>query len=200
MRVKTDAKRSELLNAATEVFLEQGYDRTLMAHVSDRAKCSKGTLYSYFSSKEELFCQAVLDATTREASAVFVELGPTDVEAEVLLLKFGVGFLKAVYSPRFQALRRLLFAANVDSDIGRTVYEQAVRPYEMRVAELLASAMKSNQLRREDPVVAASHLLGLLESELLLKFLLHALDSPTSSTLRAAAQRATSAFLAAYRK
>lgn len=199
MRVKTDAKRSELLDAAAEVFLEQGYERTLMSHVSDRAKCSKGTLYSYFASKEELFCEALLAATAHEADAVFIQLKPVDGEPEAMLMKFGVGYLRTVYSPRFQALRRLVFSATFDSDVGRTVYEKAVRPYEMRAAELLASAMQKGQLRSADAEIAASHLCGLLESELLLKFLLQALDNLTHAKLRAVAQRAVDVFLAAYR-
>ena len=199
MRVKTDAKRSELLAAAAEVFLEQGYERTLMSHVSDRAKCSKGTLYSYFSSKEALFCEAVLAATVNEAEEVFVQLGPADEEPEAMLLKFGVGYLRAVYSPRFQALRRLVFSATFDSDVGRSVYEKAVKPYEMRAAELLAAAMTNGRLRSADAEIAASHLCGLLESELLLKFLLQALDNPTPGKLRAVAQRAVAVFVAAYR-
>ena len=200
MRVKTDSKRSEVLEAAADVFLEQGYERTQMAHVSNRAHCSKGTLYSYFASKEELFCEAVLAATTREAGNVFVQEHVRDEDPEVMLLKFGVGYLQTVYSPRFQSLRRLVFSATFDSAIGRTVYERAVKPYEERAAKLLDSAMNSGRLRDEDAGIAANHLCGLLESELLLKFLLQALDEPSPARLRGAAKRAVAVFLAAYQK
>ena len=81
----------------------------------------------------------------------------------------------------------------------RAVYEKSVKPYEMRAAELLASAMKNGQLREADADLAASHLCGLLESELLLKFLLQALDNPTRQKLQAVTQRAVAVFLAAYR-
>ncbi len=50
----------EVVQAATAVFLEQGYRRTQMGDVADRAGLAKGTLYLYFESKEALF-DAVLE-------------------------------------------------------------------------------------------------------------------------------------------
>ena len=52
----------ELLRAATDVFLEQGYRRTQMADVAERLGVAKGTLYLYVESKE-----ALLDAVLRHA-------------------------------------------------------------------------------------------------------------------------------------
>ncbi len=199
MRVKTERKRSELVAAATEVFLEQGYERTQMSHVSDRAKCSKGTLYSYFVSKEALFYEVVMDATSQDVGSAFAGLDASAGWNDELFLRFGVSTLQAAYSPRFQALRRLVFSTPAQSALGRTVYETAVRPYLLRTAEFLASAMAAGYLRSGDPEVAASHLSSLLESELLLKFLLHALEDTGPEVLEAAARRAITAFLAAYR-
>lgn len=198
VRVKTDAKRSELLRAAIEVFLSQGYERTLMSHVSDRATCSKGTLYSYFASKEELFCEAVLEATAQETQSVFTASDSQNYTPEALLTSFGESYLSTVYAPRFQALRRLVFSVTPESGVSRKVYERAVEPYEMRAAELLASIMKRGQLRETDATVAAKHLCGLLESELLIRFLLHALEDLTPEKIKVVTQRAVEAFLAGH--
>lgn len=54
----------ELLEAATAVFLEQGYRRTQMADVAARMGVAKGTVYLYVASKEALF-----DAVLRHADA-----------------------------------------------------------------------------------------------------------------------------------
>jgi AcrR family transcriptional regulator len=45
----------ELLKAATNVFIEQGYRRTQMADVAQALGVAKGTLYLYVESKEALF-------------------------------------------------------------------------------------------------------------------------------------------------
>jgi AcrR family transcriptional regulator len=54
----------DLLEAATAVFLEQGYRRTQMADVASRMGVAKGTLYLYVESKDALF-----DAVMRHADA-----------------------------------------------------------------------------------------------------------------------------------
>jgi AcrR family transcriptional regulator len=47
--------REKIVHAAIIAFSKYGYDRTRMDDIADTAKLSKGTLYLYFKSKEELF-------------------------------------------------------------------------------------------------------------------------------------------------
>ena len=49
-----DDVRTRVLTAATELFAELGYDATSVQQVVARAGVTKGALYHYFSSKEEL--------------------------------------------------------------------------------------------------------------------------------------------------
>ena len=56
------ARPQELLDAALELFVQNGYAATHSDEVARRAGVSKGTLYLYFPSKEELF-KAVVRAT-----------------------------------------------------------------------------------------------------------------------------------------
>ncbi len=48
-------RRAEILQAAKEVFIEHGYERATMKHIMDAASVSRGGLYQYFSSKEDVF-------------------------------------------------------------------------------------------------------------------------------------------------
>lgn len=52
---RKQARPGELLAAALELFVEKGYAATRAEEVAQRAGVSKGTLFLYFSSKEELF-------------------------------------------------------------------------------------------------------------------------------------------------
>ena len=52
---RKDARPGELLDAAFELFVEHGYAATRVEAVAQRAGVSKGTLFLYFPSKEELF-------------------------------------------------------------------------------------------------------------------------------------------------
>jgi AcrR family transcriptional regulator len=62
-----EARRQSILDAAGDVFLEQGISTTTVDQIAERAELSKGGIYLYFKSKEEL-CLALLV----EASRVFV--------------------------------------------------------------------------------------------------------------------------------
>lgn len=52
---RKEARPGELLDAALTLFVEKGYAATKVDEVAARAGVSKGTLFLYFSSKEELF-------------------------------------------------------------------------------------------------------------------------------------------------
>jgi TetR/AcrR family transcriptional regulator len=58
---RKEARPAELVAAALELFVERGYAATSVELVAQRAGVSKGTLFLYFASKEELF-QAVVRA------------------------------------------------------------------------------------------------------------------------------------------
>ena len=47
-------RREEIISAAQEVFFEKGFDGATMDDVAERAELSKGTLYLYFKSKDDL--------------------------------------------------------------------------------------------------------------------------------------------------
>ena len=52
---RREEKRARIINAATRVFSERGYNAATMAQVARAADVGKGTLYEYFPSKEELY-------------------------------------------------------------------------------------------------------------------------------------------------
>jgi TetR/AcrR family transcriptional regulator, transcriptional repressor of aconitase len=66
-----EQRRAKILEAATHVFIEHGYERTTMKHVMDAAEVSRGGLYQYFSNKEDLF-EAIL------ADRLFSDVAKTD--------------------------------------------------------------------------------------------------------------------------
>lgn len=49
------ARREAIIACARELFLSKGFNATTMDEIAQRAELSKGTLYLYFSSKEELY-------------------------------------------------------------------------------------------------------------------------------------------------
>src|SRR5262245_10903240 len=54
-RRRAEARPQEILEAALAVFAERGFAAARMETIAARAGVSKGTLYLYFDSKEEIF-------------------------------------------------------------------------------------------------------------------------------------------------
>ena len=72
IRMPRKARRAQLLDAALEVFVAQGYHAAAMDDIADRAGVSKPVLYQHFPSKLDLYlalldqtCDTVIDAVQK---------------------------------------------------------------------------------------------------------------------------------------
>lgn len=61
------ATRQSLLDAATELFAERGYDRTTVRDIATRAGVNQALLFRYFGSKEAVFAEATAGHGLRDA-------------------------------------------------------------------------------------------------------------------------------------
>lgn len=158
-------KRKALLLAATEIFLDKGYDGTSMDDVAAKAGASKPTVYKYFSDKERLFAE-IVHVTTGEIDdlvrlVIETTVGQTNVEAALRVLAHR--FITALMQPRILRLRRLVIA-NADRfpDVGRRWYEQGFERVLATLATSFQGLAERKLLHVEDPLLAANHFVGLL--------------------------------------
>ncbi|MES2415751.1 MAG: TetR/AcrR family transcriptional regulator [Pseudomonadota bacterium] len=198
MRTKSEARRQAILDAASVVFQETGFERASMSAICERLGYSKATLYNYFSSKEELFSAVVFDATEAEFQASLEALDPSMQDITRALELFGQRLLTLIYSPQVQAMRRLVVSEAGRSELGRKCYELGPVRNEAVAAAFLQQAMNTGKLRQADPRIAALHLRGLLEAEWLDRFLFQVLSDISAEELKGTVQRAVAAFMAAY--
>ena len=82
---RKDARPGELLAAALDLFVEKGFAGTRAEEVALRAGVSKGTLFLYFSSKEELFKAVVREYIGSHLRAGFEALAVRKEPAADLL-------------------------------------------------------------------------------------------------------------------
>jgi AcrR family transcriptional regulator len=197
MRVKTDAKRQEILAAAGDVFREQGFAGASMAAVAERVGGSKATLYRYFDSKEDLFVTVMLDAVLDHANEVFDTLRPSE-DLRRTLERFGVSFLVLSLSEESLSVRRNSIAEGWRSGLGERFYERGAKLLWSRMADFLAAEMETGRLRREDPWMVAMHLRGMLEADLVNRALIGAQVDARKASLKPHAARAVEALLRAY--
>ena len=89
---RKQARPGELLDAALDLFVEKGYAATRSEEVAIRAGVSKGTLFLYFPSKEELFKAVVRENLVRHQTEGAEEMarfeGPTAELLEYLMLEW----------------------------------------------------------------------------------------------------------------
>ena len=198
MRKKTEIKRQAILDVAADLFRETGFERASMSELCLRVGGSKATLYNYFSSKEEVFAEVLMQATEDQFQATHEALDPTLDDITQALESFGRGLLTLLYSPQVQAARRLVVSEIVRSDLGRTCYERGHARSAAEVAEFLQQAMDQGKLRQADPKIASLHLKGLLEAEWIDRFMFQMLDAVDPEQIAASVKRAVVVFMAAY--
>ena len=196
MRVRTDQKRQEIVEAAAALFVEQGYERTSMSAIARRVGGSKATLYGYFASKEELF-RAVLEFDVGRGAVTMVPDFPGRRDLRAALIHFGVEHLTSRLADL--AITNLVTLAGQPSGsrLGRTLYMEVLKPAWQLFAARLRMLMEDGRLREADPWTAAMQWKGLTEGELLEKRLLVA--SPIEAKeIRRVAAAAADAFLKIY--
>lgn len=197
MRRKTEARRESLLAAAAIEFNERGYERASMSAIVARAGGSKQTLYSYFSSKEELFVGMMEQALNSHIDSAYAELADKN-NIVASLRAFGERYMTVRQLPECISLFRFAFCDAGRSNIGKLVYERGKSQGISYIRKFLIAAMHVGKLRLADPTVAACHLLGLLDAELIDPVLLCVREPASAEEIAEVVARAISAFLAAY--
>ena len=62
--------RTQLLNAAIDMFHEKGFQKTRVSDIVAAAQVAQGTFYLYFKSKDEIFLQIAADFKNRFAELI----------------------------------------------------------------------------------------------------------------------------------
>lgn len=154
------ARRQAFLQAAREVFLEQGYEAASVNDVVRRAGGSLATLYAQFGNKEGLF-QAVTqdqhERFTRAMTPDSVDHLPLDAGLQAI----GEHYVRAYLMPENLAFFRIIVGE------GRKFPENMQRYVTSgadRVRAILARFLEARGAKVDDPDMAASYLLELWRS------------------------------------
>ncbi len=190
-------RRAAILQLALRSFLEHGYEGTAMSAIAKEMGGSKGTLWSYFSSKEELFA-AVIDAAAASFQSFMGATLDTKQDVQVVLTRFCETFIARISSPEAIALQRLVVGeVKRFPEIGRVFAEHGPIINHAKVTAFLAHHMAAGVLPAEDPGEAAQLLLDLCTSGHHDR-VLFAVEASSEEGERRAAMRAVQVFLRCY--
>ena len=170
-RPKSEEKRIAILNAAGDLFLSRGLAGTSMDAVSEHAGVSKQTVYSHFSSKEDLFRTCIKNKV--ESYGFQEEDLPRDADLETVLKLLGKQFLNLIFDEEVVAMHRVVIGESTSyPKIAGLFFETGPEKTINAVARYLESQMARKQLKQDDPHYVAVLFLGLVRADYQMQLLM----------------------------
>src|SRR5215212_1565732 len=178
---RSTLKRRAIIDAATTVFLRNGYLGTSMDEIAALAGVSKQTVYKQYADKERLFTEVAVSTVSQASDPVHAEvrnLADTgDIGAD--LRDLARRQLAMVMQPRLLQLRRLVIAeAGRFPELGRTFYQQGPGRTIAALAATFGHLADRGVLRLDDPLLAAAQFNWLIMSEPINRAMLLGEDGP----------------------
>ncbi|TDM09336.1 MAG: TetR family transcriptional regulator [Ideonella sp. MAG2] len=148
---RKDARPQELLDAALELFVEKGFAATRSEEVAMRAGVSKGTLYLYYPSKEELL-KAVIRQTlaAKIAEGRVMALNQQGSPADKLLAVLPHWWGEVYRSPASGVFKLVITEMCNFPELAQFYAEEVIMPGTALVAEHLEAGMACGEFHRHD--------------------------------------------------
>ena len=105
---RKEQRPAEITTAAMELFAEKGYDATRVDDVAQRAGISKGLLYLYFKTKEELFKAVIRSFVIPRVDALSENIASTELSAADFLRGPFLEFARSIPKSPVRILVRLM--------------------------------------------------------------------------------------------
>lgn len=160
-RRRKTARPGEIIAAALEVFAEKGFAAAKLDDIAERAGVSKGALYLYFETKDDIFRAVVRDAVAPNFQIIrqmaesfdgsFAELAP-------MILARAAGLMSRTKLP---AVAKMVIGESRNfPDLARIWHDTIVFVALNVMTELIAKAQAKGEVRPGDPRLYAFSLMG----------------------------------------
>ncbi|WP_263358850.1 TetR/AcrR family transcriptional regulator [Acidicapsa ligni] len=188
----------KILSAAAELFLQEGFDRASVASIAKLAGASKETLYSRFSTKEELF-EAVIARKTDILLQQFSRVLVQKQSVESVLKMYGSNLLDFMLLPEMQRLNRtLISAAPQFPELAGKFWRLCPQREQDQLAEYLKLQVDCGALKLTDTAKGAELFFSLCLGQFLSHAYLLVRKPPNAAERKRHIRTAVDMFLAAY--
>jgi len=148
---RKESRPSELLAAALEVFVGKGYAGTRLEEVAARAGVSKGTLYLYFQSKEELFKAVVRENIVRNIDEARAEIAGFQGNSEDLLRYVLREWWRRIGATPAAGLTKLMMAESGNfPDIAAFYLDEVIVPAHAMLASVVERGITRGEFEARD--------------------------------------------------
>lgn len=187
---------SLILDAARELFLEQGYAATSMDAVARAAGVSKATVYACFTSKDELFASMVEREGTPRIAALAAH---PDWTAQQVLHAFASDAARLLLSDSVIAMHRLVASeVNRTPSVGNLFFESGPEPLIESLTTFLGDAMDRGELRVAPARLAAAQFLAIIVADLQMRLVMRVPGRTSKATRADVARSGVDVFVRAY--
>lgn len=179
---RTQQRRTEIVNAATQIFAQKGYAATTTKDIAEAVDLSESSLYSYFHSKREIL-MAVIKQHRMDVDDLLDKMNHA-VDSTAL-----VNMVEHMLDHFFETTtttRAALGEAWVDSDVYAMIDERMARARQL-LKVFLQNQIQAGVFRPLDPEIFAHLILGMYAG-LILPFLYGNRPVPSPESRRAYAE------------
>ena len=192
-------KMRQIVEAARDVFLQEGFSGASVDAIVQKAGVSKRTLYSYYASKEEIF----IDVMQTQLGVLYRQFEAGRKRAEPLadrLRRIGIELLRIANSPQTLALFRITAAeASRFPALARLFFEERFEKVIDGIAALLDQEAANSGLRLGNTRQAGEHFLDLVFGTAYHRVVFGTIPPMDDKAIEARVKRALDYFLEAQR-
>ncbi len=164
----SDERKAQIINAAEDVFTQKGFNEARMDDIADETGLSKGTLYLYFKSKDDLII-AILDRMFQREMKQMEGLDQADLSAADAIWKMTkavtnniLGFVRIV--PIVYQFLALAFR----NKYVQKALKKYINQYIDTITLIIEQGIKSGEFRKVNAREVAIAMSAIIEGTLLL--------------------------------
>jgi TetR/AcrR family transcriptional regulator len=148
---RKEARPGELLDAALDLFVEKGFAATRAEEVAARAGVSKGTLFLYFPSKEELFKAVVRENISGRYGEWTAEYEAFQGDSADMLRYFMLTWWERLGATRASGITKLIISeARNFPEIAAFYQKEVIMPGHALVRQILQRGIDRGEFRPID--------------------------------------------------
>ncbi len=175
----------KLTQAALELFMENGFTDTRMEDIARRAGVSKGAIYLYFATKEDLFRAVVQEGIVSRIEQAEAAFAASTGSARELLGNLLHGLVREFWDSPSSGIPKLVMAEAHKFPTLSAEYFQAIVLRSRKLMErILQRAVDSGEFRQIDVPCTARAILAALDYQVIAQHTLAAHDPEPLQTQR----------------
>lgn len=148
---RKEARPGELLDAALDLFVEKGFAATRVEEVATRAGVSKGTLFIYFQSKEDLFKAVIrenISGRFKEWNEEFETFPGTSAEMVAYCMK---AWWERVGATKASGITKLMVSEGSNfPELARFYRQEVIEPGQSLIRRVLQRGIDRGEFRPVD--------------------------------------------------